>query len=171
MTAILISLTQGMVTQVVQVVKNPALNAGDPREADSISGLEDPLEKDMATHSSIPAWEIARTEEPGGLQSMGLQRVRHNWAGTCVRAKGIMSYAYFSIRCKGLSSLESNRTKFKSELWYLAVRFWTDYFISFVAARAHHSYCVGARSSKEVGSTKGLSLGRKTPTHRWFIAI
>ena len=57
MTAILISLTQGMVTQVVQVVKNPAFNAGDPREADSISGLEDALEKEMATHSSTPAWE------------------------------------------------------------------------------------------------------------------
>ena len=38
-------------------------------------GQEDPLEKEMATHSSILAWEIAWTEEPGGLQSMGLQRV------------------------------------------------------------------------------------------------
>ena len=35
---------------------------------------EDPLEKEMATHSSIPAWEIPWTEEPGGLQSMGLQK-------------------------------------------------------------------------------------------------
>ena len=38
---------------------------------------EDSLEKEMATHSSIPAWRIPWTEEPGGLQSMGLQRVRH----------------------------------------------------------------------------------------------
>ena len=37
-----------------------------------------PLEKEMATHSSILAWEIPWTEEPGGLQSMGLQRVRHD---------------------------------------------------------------------------------------------
>ena len=36
-------------------------------------GLEDPLEKEMATHSSILAWRILWTEEPGGLQSMGLQ--------------------------------------------------------------------------------------------------
>jgi len=43
-------------------------------------GWEDPLEKEMATHSSILAWEILWTEEPGGLQSMGLQRVRHDWA-------------------------------------------------------------------------------------------
>ena len=40
---------------------------------------EDPLEKRMATHSSILAWRIPWTEEPGGLQSMGLQRVRHDW--------------------------------------------------------------------------------------------
>ena len=42
-------------------------------------GLEDPLEKEMATHSSILAWEIPWTEEPGGLQSVGLQN-RHDWA-------------------------------------------------------------------------------------------
>ena len=41
-------------------------------------GQEAPLEKEMATHSSIPAWEISWTEEPGGLQSMGSQRVGHN---------------------------------------------------------------------------------------------
>ena len=43
-------------------------------------GQEDPLEKEMATHSSILAWEIPWAEEPGGLQSMGSQRVGHNWA-------------------------------------------------------------------------------------------
>ena len=41
-------------------------------------GWEDPLEEDMGTHSSILAWTIPRTEEPGGLQSMGSQRVGHN---------------------------------------------------------------------------------------------
>ena len=41
-------------------------------------GWEDPLEKEMATHSSILAWRIPWTEEPGGLQSMGSQRVGHN---------------------------------------------------------------------------------------------
>ena len=43
-------------------------------------GWEDPLEKEMATHSSILAWEIRWTEEPGRLRSMGLQRVGHNLA-------------------------------------------------------------------------------------------
>ena len=41
-------------------------------------GQEDPLEKEMKTHSSILAWRIPWTEEPGGLQSMGSQRVRHD---------------------------------------------------------------------------------------------
>ena len=41
-------------------------------------GQEDPLEKEMATHSSILAWKIPWTEEPGRLQSMGLQRVGHD---------------------------------------------------------------------------------------------
>ena len=42
-------------------------------------GWEDPLEKEMATHSSILAWRIPWTEEPGGLQSIGSQRVGHDW--------------------------------------------------------------------------------------------
>ena len=59
----------------VQTVKNlPVMQETQVR---SLS-LEDPLEKGMATHSSIPAWRIQRTEAPGGLQSMGLQRVKHD---------------------------------------------------------------------------------------------
>ena len=55
--------------------KESACNAGDPG---SIPGWEDPLEKGMATHSSILAWRIPWAEEPGRLQSMGSQRVRHD---------------------------------------------------------------------------------------------
>ena len=43
-------------------------------------GQEDPLEKEMVTHSSVLAWRILWTEKPGRLQSMGSQRVRHDWA-------------------------------------------------------------------------------------------
>ena len=45
-------------------------------------GQEGPLDREMATHPSILAWEIPQTEEPGGLQSMGSKRVRYNWAST-----------------------------------------------------------------------------------------
>ena len=59
-------------------VKNLPANAGSKRILGSIPGLEDTLEEEMATHSSILSWRIPWTEEPGGLQSMGSQRVKHN---------------------------------------------------------------------------------------------
>ena len=60
---------------VVQLAKNPL-----PVQHTWVwsLGQEDPLEKEMATHSSILAWRIPWTEEPGGLQSVGSQRVRHD---------------------------------------------------------------------------------------------
>ena len=58
--------------KVAQVVKN--LGAMQETRVQPL-GWEDPLEKGMATHSSILAWKISWTEEPGGLQSMGSQRV------------------------------------------------------------------------------------------------
>ena len=57
------------------LVKNPPTNA---RDVGSIPDWEDPLEKEMATHCSILAWEIPWTQESGRLQSMGSQRVKHN---------------------------------------------------------------------------------------------
>ena len=56
------------------VVKNWPANAENKRDG----GQKDPLEEGMATHSSILSWRISRTEEPGELQSMGLQIVRHD---------------------------------------------------------------------------------------------
>ena len=53
-------------------------NAGDIGDTGSIPGQEDPLEKNMETHASILAWEIPWTEAPGGVQSMGSQRVGDN---------------------------------------------------------------------------------------------
>ena len=50
-------------------------------------GREDPLEKEMVTHSSILAWEIPRTEEPGGLQSMGYKRVGQDLVSKTVNIK------------------------------------------------------------------------------------
>ena len=58
------------------MVKPPAM----PGDLDSIPGWEDPLEKEMTTHSSIPAWRIPRTEKPDRLQSVGWHRVGDNSA-------------------------------------------------------------------------------------------
>ena len=60
------------------MVKNPPASAGDIRDVGSIPGQEDPLEEGTATHSSILAWRIPWTEEPGGLQSTRSQRVRYD---------------------------------------------------------------------------------------------
>ena len=61
---------------ITQMVKNlPAMQETWVRSL----GQEDPLEKGKATHSSILAWRIPWTEEPGGLQSVGSQRFRHDW--------------------------------------------------------------------------------------------
>ena len=65
-------------SQVALVVKNSPASAGDIRDMGSIPGSGRSLEKETATHSSILAWIIPRTEEPGGLQSMGPQRVGHD---------------------------------------------------------------------------------------------
>ena len=60
------------------VVKNTPANAGDVRDMGSTPGLGKFPEEGMATHSSILAWVIPLTEEPGRLQFIGSQRVRHN---------------------------------------------------------------------------------------------
>ena len=60
------------------MIKNLPANAGNARVQFQSLSWEDPLEKEMATHFSILAWKIPWTEEPGGLRSMGSQRVRHD---------------------------------------------------------------------------------------------
>ena len=62
-----------------QRVKNPPAMQETQETWVQFLGREDPLEEEMMTHSSILAWEIPHTEEPGGLQSMGL----HSWTQLC----------------------------------------------------------------------------------------
>ena len=57
------------------VVNNPAAGAGGARDVGLVPGRGDAVEKEMATHSSILAWKVPWTEEPGGLQSVGSQSV------------------------------------------------------------------------------------------------
>ena len=75
----LISIHLWHASQVALVVKNLPAKPGDIEMWVWSLGEEDPLEKEMATHSSILAWRIPWTEEPSGLQSMGSQRVGHDW--------------------------------------------------------------------------------------------
>ena len=65
-------------SEVALMVKNPPANAGNMRDAVRSLGQEDRLVEGMACHSSILAWRIPWTEEPGRLLSIALQRVRHH---------------------------------------------------------------------------------------------
>ena len=60
------------------MVKNMPANAGGVRDEGQFLGQEDPLEEGKESQSSILAWRIPCTEEPGGLQNIGLQRIRHD---------------------------------------------------------------------------------------------
>ena len=71
---VLVTIIECVLREVAQMVKN--LTAMSETWVQSLD-LEDPLEREMATHSSILAWKVPRTDEPGELQSMGLQRIRH----------------------------------------------------------------------------------------------
>ena len=100
---------------------------------------KDPLEEGMAAHSSILAWRIPRTEEPGGLQSMGSQRVRHNWA-----TKHSTAHIYPQIILEGvLLNCSWNMVGFKEILVPLLKSFplsvsifsWTCHWIGFTMVR------------------------------------
>ena len=73
-------------SQVALVVKNPPADAGDIRGLGLILCQEDPLEEGTATHSSVLAWRISWTEEPGGLQSLGSPK--WDTAEACMHAYG-----------------------------------------------------------------------------------
>ena len=81
------------------VVKNPpAMQEMGVQSLDQ----DDPLEEEMATHSSVLVWRIPWTEEPGGLQSMGSQRVEHDRAHTCTHMHYTMSSKCFKLlNCPG----------------------------------------------------------------------
>ena len=73
----MLNIPQISASQVALVVKNPSANAGDVKEGIQSLGWEDPLEEEMAIHSSILALRIPRIEEPGELQPIESQRVGH----------------------------------------------------------------------------------------------
>ena len=77
-TAALSTVAKTWAPPVVLVVKNPHASAGDIEMQILSPAWEDPREEGVATHSSILTWRIPWTEEPGGLQSIGSQRVGHD---------------------------------------------------------------------------------------------
>ena len=86
-------------------------------------GQEDPLEKGMATYSSILAWRIPWAEEPGQLQSMGLQRVGHNWVtNTHILHPHNVTCFFPNVQNKKyLSSVVLSRVAFLLQYWFSKV--------------------------------------------------
>ena len=93
------------------VIKNPT--AKWETQVQSLGG-EDSLEKQMATHSSILAWETPWTEKPGGLQSMGSQRAGHDLGTEQQRRQQIL---YFSLPLAGVSRLASLHVRERTQGW------------------------------------------------------
>ena len=73
-------------------------------------GWEDPLEKEMATHSSVLAWRIPATAEPGGLPSMGSHRVRHNLNDLAAAAVSLLEKSHGHRSLVGCSLWDSNES-------------------------------------------------------------
>ena len=109
----------------VLVVKNPPANAGDPRDTGWIPGSGRCPGGGMATRSNIPAWKIPWTEEPGKLQSMGLQRVQHDWAQT--------NPIYVEV-------LYACAEQILLSYWYLPHQYITSWPIPFVEERTSYLY-------------------------------
>ena len=90
-------------------------------------GQEDPLEKGMATHSSILAWRIPWTEEPGGLQSKRSQRLGHDWENKHTYSISFLFYITYSACYRNMNLLlirseESGRAKTRHVSRYFAFK-------------------------------------------------
>ena len=99
-------------------------------------GREDPLEEDMATHSRILAWRIPWTQEPGGLVSMGSQRVGHNWGNLAHSI--VMRHKTRPLRQQGPWTSSWVRQK-----WYLASHVWKYLMIPFYPSPKDSVHSVG----------------------------
>ena len=100
--------------------KESACNAGYPVW---LLGQEDPLEKGMATHSSILSWRIPWTQEPGSLQSMGSQRLRQDWATEQKQQKYWGGYpSPWTEGPGGLQSMGSQRLRHNWSDWHFTIK-------------------------------------------------
>ena len=96
---------------VALVEKNLPANAGDIRDSGLVPELGRSLEEGMATHSSILAWRIPWTEEPGRLQPIGSHRVRHDWSDLA---------RIHHIILKGKGQIHWVLADFKQQVWFKA---------------------------------------------------
>ena len=127
---LLTAITPACRTLVALVVKNPSANAGDIRDMGLIPGSGRSSGEGIATHSSVLAWRIWGTEEPGGLLSRGSHRVWHDWS-VLAAAADLWYHTFIFYVCESASVLEisslvsgfclfsyNSTCKWKHILWY-----------------------------------------------------
>ena len=148
--------------------KASACNAGDPGLIQG-PGWEDPLEKEVATHSSILAWKIPWTEEPGKIQSMGSKRVGHNWATS------LFTFTFFeTIYLMGLLKDYISKVIERIALKHVYYHMWSGSPIQVRCMRqGAQGWCTGMtlrdRMGREVGG--GIQDGEHMYTHGWVMTM
>ena len=134
-------------SQVAQWVKNPPVVWKTQEMWVQSLGQEDSLEEGMATHSSILAWRIPWTKEPGGLQSIGSQRVGYNWSHrTCSHTYINLSHLSICSVTKKKRNMGAANDKINSSLpWFLLLAlafqmlFFFFFFLLLFDIMGHHS--------------------------------
>jgi len=117
-------------------------------------GQEDPLEKEMATHFSILAWRIPCTEEPGRLQSMGSQRVGHDWVTSLIFSSILTVFFFFplALSFSKLSCFFRLCFSFSSGLLFeMLIPLWLSPFFSIEPWLYHLAISHSQRASSELG--------------------
>ena len=114
-------------------------------------GQEDSLEEEMATHCSILAWKLPWTEEPGGLQSMGSQRVGHDWAH--MHARDCCYHSHFADRFLFQLCVYYKCQVFKNNAWWnFEWRIFSVNFMQVLSLIVRATQCLRSDSSSEYSS-------------------
>ena len=111
-------------------------------------GWEDPLEKEMATHSSTLAWKIPWTEEPGRLKSMGSQRVGHDWATSLLIILDLLGHLSPTTLSEGYIRIK--------------VRFWPNSWLNEFWPNESSHYLLAKRCHR---TYSWILIKHRTPTH------
>ena len=151
-------------SQVALVVKNPPANTGDEMWEMQFQflGREDLLEGGMATHSGILAWRVPRTEEPGGLQPIGSQKVRHTWSD--LARMNICFLSEFPDKpswCNWARHLVA--TVFFRRNWKEKINFFTQFFKNCQCIIDQTSTNTSHVTADTVGPGKGIVNSRTLP--------
>ena len=129
-------------------------------------GGEDPLETGMATHFSILAWRIPWTEGPGGLQSMGLQRVRHKWTNTFTFRQKSKCRGALRLQSLCSSTVYQNSSEMK---FSLNLQFFLSICFTVFMSLTEHYFLKILNSNTIVKKNTGIQIKTKRRRKCWIM--